>query len=616
MMKKYSSQLRTPRGTPFNVSSVSGAELPYTPPPILAPMRNGSGLFCQIAKLNSSIVEKLVFQKSTDAPSCSGASPNGTNDMKIDVRNGGKKCSEDGDRPFRKNGFFYQQNETKFANELEALRKESWASTSSADEKMQIERKESIEALRKASCMSDSYYDYEGPKISDPNPHINIGKQYQAKVKKWCDREIQSNELESIDDRDEIVFSSGVLQDIDPEQITAFELLACSQACPRAGRNKELALHLLMENKGNIESAVEDLLRSDTLDWEQYSSVFGYKYNDSVYWTPDEIALFQDAIYKTEKEFNLVAMELPGKTVQECVQFYYTWKKACPDDYRKLRNLRRKRHLLNVEINAKNKSVEEKPVVPAKKMSLVESGESDNESNATDASFNGNGHAEFRERAFTSPVVSSPRDEALIGLSPASKDMFAIHKSHTSAPRAHHPASASKKGAQPSADGFFHCRLCDKCFEKVKSLNAHMKSHAMKARAEQEAKAHDAQIAAAAAQLTSAVSSSVTTSPLNPFTNGHLGITIPSTIGSLTPQQLTPQQLNLNQQLQSLSNLSSQLNSQLNSPLTPQQQLQQFTQQQQQLVARAMQQNLFQPATSSSLVQANPLIQAGLHSIH
>ncbi|GMR59154.1 hypothetical protein PMAYCL1PPCAC_29349, partial [Pristionchus mayeri] len=46
----------------------------------------------------------------------------------------------------------------------------------------------------------------------------------------------------------------------------------------------------------------------------------------------------------------------------------------------------------------------------------------------------------------------------------------------------------SKKGAQPAADGMFHCRLCDKCFEKVKSLNAHMKSHAMKARAEAEAR--------------------------------------------------------------------------------------------------------------------------------
>lgn len=186
-------------------------------------------------------------------------------------------------------------------------------------------------------------------------------------------------------------------------------------------------------------------------------------------------------------------------------------------------------------------------------------------------------------------MMASPRDEPLIGLSPVSKDIFGIQKNYQpSAPRAHHTpsASASKKGAQPSADGFFHCRLCDKCFEKVKSLNAHMKSHAMKARAEQEAKAHDAQIAAAAAQLTSAVNNTVTTSPLN--FNGHLGISIPSTIGNLTPQQLTPQQLNLNQQLQSqLNTLSTQLNSQLNSPMTPQQQLQQFTQQQ--LVARMQQ---------------------------
>jgi hypothetical protein len=51
----------------------------------------------------------------------------------------------------------------------------------------------------------------------------------------------------------------------------------------------------------------------------------------------------------------------------------------------------------------------------------------------------------------------------------------------------HRTSAATKKGAQPSADGFFHCRLCDKRFEKVKSLNAHMKSHAMKARAEAEA---------------------------------------------------------------------------------------------------------------------------------
>jgi hypothetical protein len=34
--------------------------------------------------------------------------------------------------------------------------------------------------------------------------------------------------------------------------VAAYEALACSACIPRIGRNKELALHILMENKGNF----------------------------------------------------------------------------------------------------------------------------------------------------------------------------------------------------------------------------------------------------------------------------------------------------------------------------------------------------------------------------
>ncbi|PIO63527.1 Myb-like DNA-binding domain protein [Teladorsagia circumcincta] len=353
-----------------------------------------------------------------------GAGPSDTNSTDVTAT-----TSTEVVHPARKNGFICSQ--ATFADELEALRKISWASTSSSTRSAEeILRKHSMdpdEYLRKASCISDCYYDLPidtRPKMSDAVPHINIGREYQARVRKWNDRKIHESELEAIEDRDEMVFSPDVLRDIEKDQILktlclveAFELLACSQAIPRPGKNKELALHLLMENKGNIEAAVADLLRSDTLDWEQYQVIYGSSYVDSAAWTPEEVNAFQDAIYKTEKDFHQVAQELPSKTVRECVEFYYTWKKACPDDYRKLRNLRRKRQLLELNLQQ-----------------------------------------------------SAPRSQ---------------------------PSSGSKKGAQPSADGFFHCRLCDKCFEKVKSLNAHMKSHAMKARAEAEAKAQvDAQLAA------------------------------------------------------------------------------------------------------------------------
>uniref|UniRef100_A0A158P9B9 C2H2-type domain-containing protein n=1 Tax=Angiostrongylus cantonensis TaxID=6313 RepID=A0A158P9B9_ANGCA len=389
------SRLRSPRFVEHVGVQPRGVH-PYTPPPILSPMRNGSGLFWQIAKnlahpaqaAPSICVRNAQNGHAPEEHEMDDGSPGlrivdeGAGPSEINCTETVVTSSASGSvHPARKNGFICSQST--FADELEALRKISWASTSSSTKSAEdILRKHSMdpdEYLRKASCISDCYYDLSSdtwPKMSDARPHINIGREYQARVRKWNDRKIHNSELEAIEDRDEIIFSPDILSDIENDQIEAFELLACSQAIPRPGRNKELALHLLMENKGNIEAAVADLLRSDTLDWEQYQIIYGSHYLDSVNWSPEEVNAFQDAIYKTEKDFHQVAQESAPRT-----QFSST--------------------------------------------------------------------------------------------------------------------SGTKKGAQPSADGFFHCRLCDKCFEKVKSLNAHMKSHAMKARAEAEAKAQvDAQLAA------------------------------------------------------------------------------------------------------------------------
>ncbi|VDM60017.1 unnamed protein product, partial [Angiostrongylus costaricensis] len=391
---------------------------PYTPPPILSPMRNGSGLFWQIAK-NLGHPAQVSFKKLSSLHFHSKKS-------------------------FSSVRFMHNK----------ALRKISWASTSSSTNSIQSELCKNfriVEDLLKTFSVNIQWIRMKG-------------------------LQIHNSELEAIEDRDEIIFSPDVLSDIENDQIEAFELLACSQAIPRPGRNKELALHLLMENKGNIEAAVADLLRSDTLDWEQYQIIYGSHYLDSVNWTPEEVNAFQDAIYKTEKDFHQVAQELPSKTVRECVEFYYTWKKACPDDYRKLRNLRRKRQLLELNLQ----QVKGHPFLYISPPAVAVS--------------------PLRE---VPPLLSSSSSisHALLGLrqSPPLKDLSGLQRNYQpSAPRTQFSStSGTKKGAQPSADGFFHCRLCDKCFEKVKSLNAHMKSHAMKARAEAEAKAQvDAQLAA------------------------------------------------------------------------------------------------------------------------
>nr|CAD2196767.1 unnamed protein product [Meloidogyne enterolobii] len=461
---------------------------------------------------------------------------------------------------------------------------------------------------------SESGDGVEKPPESDAIPHINLGKSFQARVKKWADRAISSEEREAIPDRDERLFNASSIEHISQQALAAYETLACSVALPKSGRNKELALHILAENRGNLQAAVMDLLRCDTLDWEQYPAIYNSRYVDVDNWSPEEIASFQDAIYKSEKDFQQVSSELGNRSVYECVAFYYTWKKACPDDYRKLRNLRRKRQLLEQQLDLASFDTRQQQLQkhPMKRMRcgidnlITNSGEDENEllkidgkqdeelseteSDITNPSllnvniqgmdccspttnrklsgnqqcpppiapipisasnilgndggggggisslnqlsvllgnqqqqqqntslqqhFNGGSNNSLNnsnypwlhgtDGIFPSPSssttsnnnethfgVGNHHDGGLLGglETIMTTDLEGRNNNHfggTHKVKGQHGA-AVKKGAQPQADGFFHCRLCEKRFEKVKSLNAHMKSHAMKARAEAEA---------------------------------------------------------------------------------------------------------------------------------
>ncbi|KAK0410565.1 hypothetical protein QR680_005198 [Steinernema hermaphroditum] len=619
-LNRYNSQLRQGR------YSTAGLGSAYTPPPILSPMRNGSGLFWKLAKnlgeFNKNDKKDEPDDEDVVPPPVKRAKKmstvhfaDETESEKPEVKIERRDSYDDDDRlvisedepndeaqssppftgserkesieltaspgaagPQRKNGLFLAGESSSdggkaaFAAELEALRKDSETSTKSMPlsardlsqlrkfSSMSADGSRSLDRNRKLSTLSSvsdsSYYEYlEGPMHIDATPHINLGKNFQARVKKWKDREITQLERDAIPDRDECVFDCQLIDHLPQSAVAAYEALSNSKAVPRPGRNKELALHLLMENKGNIQSSVMDLMRSDTLDWVQYPIIFNSTYLDTEYWSPEDIQRFQDAIYSTEKDFHLMANEMGNKSVKQLIEFYYTWKKACPDDYRKLRNLRRKRQLLEQQMCG----VEELPPV-AQQVGTCEDSDmtSDAESDATNPSFmmnsdqalindeesdklaaiasavsplrkrsgqldENNGFSYWhqqhqRQQMKNEPLMvtppqssnngpfaafgmhspsmllqvnvngstgsnpaSSPDSISLLGAGPGSVGGL------SSLTQKHVPRAAVKKGAQPSADGFFHCRLCDKRFEKVKSLNAHMKSHAMKARAEAEA---------------------------------------------------------------------------------------------------------------------------------
>ena len=60
-------------------------------------------------------------------------------------------------------------------------------------------------------------------------------------------------------------------------------------------------------------------------------------------WSTDEIECYQEALCRYNKDFHSVARRVGSKSVKQCIEFYYVWKKVCPDEYKRLRLLRRRR---------------------------------------------------------------------------------------------------------------------------------------------------------------------------------------------------------------------------------------------------------------------------------
>uniref|UniRef100_A0A0R3RX27 SANT domain-containing protein n=1 Tax=Elaeophora elaphi TaxID=1147741 RepID=A0A0R3RX27_9BILA len=497
-LKQFASQLRSPRF--FEPVTNLKCFVPYTPPPMLSPMRRGSGLFWKISQTPPSKIN--ILQSSQGSNFDKTEASENHHESETDEEPVGKRlrrCIMSTLQPVKEGSADEEQQEVRTP-----IRKNGFSSgkpTSAAN--LPSPRKLSVsldgEALRKTSSCSDFGEEIYIAPESDAVPHINCGRDYQVKVKKWADRAISDEERAAIPDRDDAVFDCNVIDHLDDSagiiyfvlRIEAYELLAYSKAVPRPGRNRELALHLLMENKGNIQEAVLDLMRSDTLDWSQYPIIYSSIYADTTSWTPEEISFFQDAIYKGEKDFHQVASDLGNKTVKQCVEFYYMWKKACPDDYRKLRNLRRKRQLLEMQqqldlMESYNLRSSSRPAESGELSGSEEGSDLSAISHDTDKLKSGN--SERNTGSGGSPMAGKYSVSRFAEL-PHSNAPSSVVMGNDSTPRtfAQLHRTSVKKGAQPAADGFFHCRLCDKYFEKVKSLNAHMKSHAMKARAEAEA---------------------------------------------------------------------------------------------------------------------------------
>lgn len=207
-----------------------------------------------------------------------------------------------------------------------------------------------------------------------------------------------------------------------------------------------------------------------------------YHYAGSDCWTVDEKLFYNKGISAYRKDFFLVQKLVRSKTVAQCVEFYYTFKKQAKVG----RNGTYTYGPLESEDNI--------PVIKVKQEEDMQ-----NDSRQQEGTQDNVDDSQQNMTKTLQDIKNERTDEAHVdlknssveessGLMPAPPPSF---KTPSPAPPKPHPDSTGKKNrastgnkSQGEPEGIFPCKKCSRVFYKVKSRSAHMKSHA-----EQERKA-------------------------------------------------------------------------------------------------------------------------------
>ncbi|CAL9692535.1 unnamed protein product [Knipowitschia caucasica] len=328
-------------------------------------------------------------------------------------------------------------------------------------------RSSSVSLLRLSSTASS-----EGspplPLVTDATPvslepRINIGQQYQAYIPEVHSPGTPPSEQHQADLlwrplEEPTTGGQGSVQDL--------VNMACSSVLYGGGTNQELVLHCLFQSGGDILETVRCLLLKDVL-FPKGHPLCDYHYSGSDCWTPEEKRYFNKGISAYRKDFHMVQKLVQTKSVAQCVEFYYTYKKQVkvgrsgavafgpldsPLD-EVLENKSSAQSLAHHRVMLKEEETKFQPE------HLSDPCEQNQESRHQVAS------VMVPEMTSCTPPQTSPASSRT-----------------RSEPQAKKAKPPPKAPADP--DQVFPCKKCGRVFGKVKSRSAHMKSHA-----EQEKKA-------------------------------------------------------------------------------------------------------------------------------
>ncbi|XP_051868374.1 transcriptional-regulating factor 1-like isoform X2 [Pristis pectinata] len=344
-----------------------------------------------------------------------------------------------------------------------------------------------------------------GEQTVDIEPRINMGLRFQAAIPTLQDRSLAEKDVCKAD----LVWKPWCeLENPEVQQKVEDMLnMACSSVLPGGGTNTELALHCLFEAGGNILMAVEILLMKMPIKAKSHP-LADYHYAGSDKWTTMERKLFNKALSVHNKDFFLVQKMVKSKTVAQCVEYYYTWKKVL--------RLGRKHRTRLAEMEAEGMFSDEDEELEDED---DDDRKSDRDEEKTEAP---KSPMQLPVVPVEPPVVQGPtfmcempNCGAIFSSRQALNGHARIHGGSNQVPKQASVAKLKTGGSQPGytsvknspahsttsgetdATTIFPCKECGKMFYKIKSRNAHMKTH----RQQEEQQRQKTQKALAAAEV-------------------------------------------------------------------------------------------------------------------
>ncbi|XP_036074020.1 transcriptional-regulating factor 1 isoform X8 [Rousettus aegyptiacus] len=312
-----------------------------------------------------------------------------------------------------------------------------------------------------------------GEQTVDVEPRINIGLRFQAEIPELQDVSALAQDTHKAT----LVWKPWPeLENHDLQQRVENLLnLCCSSALPGGGTNSEFALHSLFEAKGDVMAALEMLLLRKPVRLKCHP-LANYHYAGSDKWTSLERKLFNKALATYSKDFIFVQKMVKSKTVAQCVEYYYTWKKIT-----RLGRKHRTRLTETIDDCVVSEATELSHILaPLPPHTQVFSSRQAL-----------NGHA--RIHGGTNQVTKAR------GAVPSGKQKPSSAQSGYCSVKSSPSHSTTSGETDPTT--IFPCKECGKVFFKIKSRNAHMKTH----RQQEEQQRQKAQKAAFAAEMAATI---------------------------------------------------------------------------------------------------------------